>query len=362
MPCVNTQNGQPVPGQMGSCPAGSHWIMSEQDQQLMQQNEGYTDIVGQQQYGLGGTPADLIGGSIKAGAGLGVAAATALKNPTKIKSLMGSLIDKGKGLGTKLKNKSNVKATQASYTDDISLRLKEAGIPGTAALKALLNNPQGRKRLRSLGITAPMIATLMMRSSDAKLFGNGTGDSTATSTPPAATPNAAEIAAKAEAARVAGLNPLESMLENMKKKGFWTDPINKDGSRTDTRLNRLGILMDYYGKDPVQRAASTSPSEQFAQSDKNYADLQEAYAKAQATLNAGLAGNAKNWSKAEIEQSLGVWFDKKFGIDMPFFGKNRAESKALFLRDAVDEKARHPELNLDELANKMLIDFPNRYR
>ena len=79
-------------------------------------------------------------------------------------------------------------------------------------------------------------------------------------------------AAQAEKDRVAGL----SFTEKMKEPGYWDE---KDATGLN-RIQRLGQLMDYYGKTPNQRAATTSPADRWAEmTTKNMAtaaDIQKA--------------------------------------------------------------------------------------
>tara|TARA_R110000744_G_scaffold122517_2_gene227497 strand:+ start:1293 stop:2393 length:1101 start_codon:yes stop_codon:yes gene_type:complete len=96
---------------------------------------------------------------------------------------------------------------------------------------------------------------------------------------------ATEQATEAETKRVAGLNPLEAMMENMKKPGYWTDPMNEGGPASDNRLNRMGQLMNYYGSTPKQRAAMDSPQKTFLATEQQLADNQAAFLKAQQTLS-----------------------------------------------------------------------------
>jgi hypothetical protein len=64
-------------------------------------------------------------------------------------------------------------------------------------------------------------------------------------------------AAQAEKDRVAGL----SFTEKMKEPGYW-DEIDSTGLN---RIEKLGQLMDYYGKTPNQRAETTSPADRWAE-------------------------------------------------------------------------------------------------
>ena len=94
--------------------------------------------------------------------------------------------------------------------------------------------------------------------------------------------NATEAATKAEADRVASLNPMERMMENLKTPGFLNESMS--GAKGDTRLNRLGQLMSYYGSTPKQRAKMKDPMDRFAAIEKGVMDNEAALAKAQATL------------------------------------------------------------------------------
>jgi len=93
---------------------------------------------------------------------------------------------------------------------------------------------------------------------------------------------AKEAASKAEADRVAGLNPMQRMMENLKNPEFLNESMS--GQPGDTRLNRLGQLMSYYGGTPKQRAAMGDPQKRFAEIESNVATNKAALAKAQATL------------------------------------------------------------------------------
>ena len=408
MPCVNSSNGQPVPGVQGQCPMGSTWReptgwfgrdqMSDEDKARINQETSIEGMMNRQP--LMDKPDWMPDWGVDAG----IIAAGVLgggRNPGSKNAMWQSM----KNMGTRLKDSKLMdklfKSNKKQYNKDGS----QKNVPGEPIYKNVRPNwntklkqwefrgkkinPQtwnGGKGVNSTqrvrvgtnpkldpkGNPIPVTArdwskgkigtyaagTAAIPAIEQLMNKMGGVEQKSSPPPPAPPPNADEVAAKAEATRVAGLNPLESMLENMKKKGFWTDPINKDGPKTDTKLNRLGILMDYYGKDPVQRAASTSPSEQFAQSDKNYADLQEAFAKAQAELH----GDSYNWSYANVEKSLGDWFDKKFGTDWWGVGKDRGASKKLFLTDVTDAKALFPNKSLMEVAEAILKDDPDKYK
>lgn len=122
------------------------------------------------------------------------------------------------------------------------------------------------------------------------------------------TSNASAATAQAEVDRVANLNPMERIMENLKKPGFLTDPLIPGGPQSYNRLSKLGVLMDYYGSTPKQRATKTSPNEQFASIEKDVLANQTALAKAQQTLSSPfgkpnvntLADSLMNKVKAEF--------------------------------------------------------------
>jgi len=75
---------------------------------------------------------------------------------------------------------------------------------------------------------------------------------------------------------------MERMMENLKTPGFLNESMS--GAKGDTRLNRLGQLMSYYGSTPKQRATMKNPMDRFAAIEKSVMDNEAALAKAQATL------------------------------------------------------------------------------
>jgi len=96
---------------------------------------------------------------------------------------------------------------------------------------------------------------------------------------------------------------MQKLGDNMKDPKWWTESIS--GLPSDTRLMRMGQLMDYYGKKPKGRQASTAPAELWA---KNEAASQAAKAK---VLAAGSGSSGTFLSKmgddaqtAAIEQEV----------------------------------------------------------
>jgi len=60
---------------------------------------------------------------------------------------------------------------------------------------------------------------------------------------------------------------MQTLMRNMKNPEWWSESIS--GLPSDTRLMRLGQLMNYYGKTPKGREASDDPSKLWAQNEKD---------------------------------------------------------------------------------------------
>lgn len=60
---------------------------------------------------------------------------------------------------------------------------------------------------------------------------------------------------------------MQTLMRNMKNPEWWSESIS--GLPSDTRLMRLGQLMNYYGKTPKGREASDNPSKLWAQNEKD---------------------------------------------------------------------------------------------
>lgn len=160
--------------------------------------------------------------------------------------------------------------------------------------------------------------------------------------------NATEAATKAEAERVAGLNPMEKIMENLKKPGFLTDPLIPGGPPGYNRLSKLATLMNYYGSTPNQRKNLTEPGKQFAAIEKGVMDNATALAKAQATLKS-------QYGKPTVNNLADGMFDlvkdAYGGTWLPFDDKSDDELKRISSLAAVrlTELAQDPNyMNLGE--------------
>ena len=330
MPCM--WNGKPVAGNKGSCPINSTWVEPQaptpaDDRNPLQQIGGWIkeNPVEAASYGL------MFGGPLTwAGKGA-ITGVKALKASGALKGRLGKLMDKAfrkEGVpanpGFTMPQGVNQTARNTASKGGVNTR---TNVPtpltgGASAATRVMKRPSALTVAGTAGAGAGMYGLNYAGKDDRLAQQQQLQQQQQQQAGTALDANTQALmdanTTKAEADRVAGLNPLERMMENMKKKGFWTDPINEKGSRTDTKLNRLGILMDYYGKDPKQRAASTSPSAQFAQSDKEYSDTQSAYASAQATL-AGKSGYGKPTVK-NLASSLKNKVKERFGDTIFSFG------------------------------------------
>ena len=350
MPCM--YNGQPVKGNKGACPYGSTWqdnvvaetaqetspnlvdrqgYMSEEDYANMQEWEGG----GLQNIGDWFTP----GGAVKAG--LGIASLPFIKggfNVLKNKAKDPKNLKKLQNLKRKLfqrfdqpvrpkypiMNKAQEAAWRKANPGKWLLdkwKLTGWGGAGTAGLAQLMDQ-MGGDALVSKVDTDPSSPTY--KGGREARAGRG----------PAPEPNA-----------------MQRLGANMKDPKWWHESIS--GLPSDTRLMRLGQLMEYYGKTPKQRADSTAPAELWAENEV-------AHEKNLASALSANSPDSYKWSYKNVEESLGEWFEEKFGTDW-WGGKDRDALKEKFIRDVTDEKARYPTKNLKEIAEALLKEYPDRY-
>ena len=302
MPCM--WNGKPVAGNKGSCPINSTWVEPQSqapadNRNMLQQGIGYAKE----------NPLEALSYGALAIPGIGLPAAGAIRGAgllykgAKMKGGIGKLMDRifrkegtpatlgnpgfvlPKGVSTQSRatgTRGGVARQTANTTP-----LTGGASPGTAASR-IMKRPSkvgggatalglgGLGGLYASGADDRQLQQQQMQQQQQQQVGTALDANTQ------ALMDA--NAAKAEADRVAGLNPLEAMMENMKKPGYWTDPMNEGGPASDNRLNRLGQLMNYYGSTPKQRAAMGDPQKSFIATEQQLADNQAAFAKAQATL------------------------------------------------------------------------------
>ena len=320
MPCIRNDNGQPVPGAQGQCPIGSSWMPESQqltdltaaDKDIMQNAEKGTGIFGQDVFGAGGV--DIGPSAIKTGitTGLGALASAPFlkagfnygkkkvldpKNISRLKTLMNKAFrrfDEPVRAAFPIMNKAQQAAWRKANPGKWNLdKLKLLGWGGAGGLSIqTLMDSLGDNDTVTKGELSEKQKTLMASGSDSGRRGKATLNPQETS-------------------RSGGTFEQTSMQKlgaNMKDPKWWTESIS--GLPSDTRLMRMGQLMDYYGKKPKGREAATAPSKLWAE---NEAAAQAAQAKVLASGNSGSNFLSKFSSedqdaaiRSQVESKLGV--------------------------------------------------------
>ena len=326
MPCM--YNGMPVKGNKGSCPMNSTWEEPQaqaptDDRNFLEKAGGYLMNNKLEAASIGAMAIPFAGPAISGGLR---GASLLAKGASMGKGRLGKLMDKmfrkegtpatpgnpgftmPKGVNTQSRsgNKGGVNRTKNDPTP-----ITGGASPGTAATR-VMRTPSARG-LAYTGLGVAGAGGLYASGADDRQSQQQAMQSQQqTQATSAIDANTAALTAanatQAESDRVAGLNPLEAMMENMKKPGYWTNPMNEGGPKSDNRLNRLGQLMNYYGSTPKQRATMDSPQKSFLATEQQQIDNQAAFAKAQQTLSspygkpsvANLADSLENKVKAQF--------------------------------------------------------------
>mgnify|MGYP003650285642 CR=1 FL=1 len=290
MPCM--MNGKPVPGAFGSCPVGSKWEdnvvpsapvepnadpsqfgygMDEESLRVMQEDKPLQRI-------------DIGPGTLKT---LGTTAIGAAMAAPAIRGGINALKNNKGVIGSKLKDLMGKLIMKKSTTYPINSAEKGwawyKGLKGVDKIKATSWLGSG------VGIQQVM-ASMTGEDADSK------------AKPAPAFMNDAQRMSQMDNS-VPEKTTMQKLGDNMKDPKWWTESIS--GLPSDTRLMRMGQLMDYYGKKPKGRQASTAPAELWA---KNEAASQAAKAK---VLAAGSGSSGTFLSKmgddaqtAAIEQEV----------------------------------------------------------
>ena len=317
MPCM--YNGQPVKGNKGSCPYGSTWVedtpQAPVDDRNMFQKLGTAIKENPLEAASYGALAIPLGGPLVAG---GIRGASALYKGMNMKGRMGRLMDK---FFRKDVMKPKIVPPPANFV----------GAPNPF-IPAVLEKGRALSPLKIGGTASTLAGT-------GGLYASGADDRATNASllqqqqtekaNAAMNANTQALmdanAAEAEKKRVAGLNPMERIMENLKKPGFLTDPLIENGPPGYNRLNKLGMLMDYYGSTPKQRATKTEPSKQFAAIEKGVMDNATALAKAQQTLSSPFGKpSVKN-----LADSLVNKVKSEFGDTWLTFGAEKDEIPAI---------------------------------
>ena len=301
MPCM--YNGQPVKGNKGSCPYGSTWVEDTPQAPVDNRSLGQKGIdlvknnpLEAASFAALGVP--LVGAPLSAG----IRGAGLLYKGAKMSGRMGKLMDKifRKPGGTVFKPPvagGGILTGGQKFKPQMFNQTTKGGLPVQPkfnAYNAPYNKTAGRVMRRpslmgasGLGLAGAGTAGLYASGADERAASaNAFQEQQQQQASNAINANTKALmdanAAEAEKKRVASLNPMERMMENLKTPGFLNESMS--GAKGDTRLNRLGQLMSYYGSTPKQRATMKNPMDRFAAIEKGVMDNETALAKAQATL------------------------------------------------------------------------------
>ena len=311
MPCM--MNGKPVPGAFGYCPTGSKWEDNVVPSAPVEPNADPS------QFGYGmdeeslrimqeDTPLQRIdispGTALKAGAGLAMSAPL-------IRSGFNALKNNKGAIGSKLKDLMGKLIMKKSTTYPINSAEK-----GWAWYKGL----KGVDKVKAMSLLGTGVAIQQVMSS---MTGE---DEDSKAKPAPAFMNDAQRMSQMDNS-VPEKTTMQKLGDNMKDPKWWTESIS--GLPSDTRLMRMGQLMDYYGKKPKGRQASTAPAELWA---KNEAASQAAKAK---VLAAGNSSGSSFLSKMGGDQQLAAIkkaVDDKLGFNdyYPFNQSSKAEQEQTY--------------------------------
>jgi len=302
-------NGKPVPGAFGSCPVGSKWqdnnadpanqpalVMSAEDTANMEEWEKG----GAQNIGDYFSP----GGALKVGAGLAMSAPVIRGGVNAIKNNKGAI-------GSKLKDLMGKLIMKKSTTYPINSAEK-----GWAWYKGL----KGVDKIKAMSWLGSGVAIQQVMAS---MTGE---DADSKAKPAPAFMNDAQRMQQLDSS-VPEKTTMQKLGDKMKDPKWWTESIS--GLPSDTRLMRMGQLMDYYGKKPKGREAATAPAELWA---KNEAASQAAKAK---VLAAGNSSGSSFLSKMGGDQQLAAIkkaVDDKLGFNdyYPFNQSSKAEQEQTY--------------------------------
>ena len=357
MPCINNINGQAVPGAAGSCPIGSTWQaaapgVSSADHSSMSLQELYAlpnDQLTSEDWLRIDPPAQNIGDWITPGAPLKAA-------QWGLGAAMSAPFVKGgfNYLKKKATDPNNLKKLQ-NLKNRLFKRFDEPVRPKYPLMNRYQQeawkkaNPGkwlfDKWKLAGWGGGTGLTLTQLMDQM------GGDAPVSKVDTDPSSPTYKGGREARAGRGPAPDPNAMQRLGANMKDPKWWHQSMS--GLKGDTRLMRLGQLMDYYGKTPKQRADSTAPAELWAENEI-------AHEKNLASALSANSPDSYKWSYKNVEESLGEWFEEKFGTDW-WGGKDRDALKVKFISDVTDEKARYPTKNLKEIAEALLKEYPDRY-
>lgn len=148
------------------------------------------------------------------------------------------------------------------------------------------------------------------------------------------------------------LSDWEKQFAKFKDPKFWTESIS--GLPHDSRMHRMGMLMDYYGRTPKQRAAVDTPAEVWsrneAEAQKNQTDLIAAQIKAKNDAMTFLSKISDKTQQAALRKDVEEKLDAGFIGGIPFFNPDESE---------IDEAVAEVALNIQNLMQTRDMSYPN---
>ena len=148
------------------------------------------------------------------------------------------------------------------------------------------------------------------------------------------------------------LSDWEKQFAKFKDPKFWTESIS--GLPHDSRMHRMGMLMDYYGKTPKQRAAVDMPSEVWAENEaaaqKNQTAILAAQIKAKNDAMTFLSKISDKTQQDALRKDVEEKLDAGFIGGIPGFNPDKSE---------IDEAVAEVALNIQNLMQTRDMSYAN---
>ena len=148
------------------------------------------------------------------------------------------------------------------------------------------------------------------------------------------------------------LSDWEKQFAKFKDPKFWTESIS--GLPHDSRMHRMGMLMDYYGKTPKQRSAVDSPAEVWAANEaaaqENQTAILAAQIKAKNDAMTFLSKISDKTQQAALRKDVEEKLDAGFIGGIPGFNPDESE---------IDEAVAEVALNIQNLMQTRDMSYPN---
>ena len=148
------------------------------------------------------------------------------------------------------------------------------------------------------------------------------------------------------------LSDWEKQFAKFKDPKFWTESIS--GLPHDSRMHRMGMLMDYYGKTPKQRSAVDSPAEVWAANEaaaqENQTAILAAQIKAKNDAMTFLSKISDKTQQAALRKDVEEKLDAGFIGGIPWVNPDESE---------IDEAVAEVALNIQNLMQTRDMSYPN---